>query len=159
MGMYRAGRQGIISPQKSKVCWASEDKWPRTTLLSSLSACTLMSSNSSFCQVPFPPLPPTHTHTLLCFLVYHFTLDGHIWSMSHIQSCLIHMIVNTATQGQLSIFYSQKAKPKVTERSILSKPPSSTVAQVKLDLCPSQNQVFLESKGYSWTLFGLPTKR
>ena len=65
MGMYRARWQGTISPQKSKECRSSKDKWPRTTLLSSLSACTLVSSNSSFCQAPFPPLPSTHTHLTL----------------------------------------------------------------------------------------------
>lgn len=156
--MYRAVWQGTIIPQKSKVCWASADNWPRMALLSSLTARNLRSSNSSFCQVPFPPPSPPHTHLpLLSSLSLCLGLP-------HLKHAPSPKLFNPhdcqhSQQGQLSIFYSQKAQPKVTDGRILSKPPSSKGAHVKLDLCPSRNQVSLDNEGYSWVLFGLPTKR
>lgn len=101
--------QGIIRPPKSEVSWASTDEVTKMTLYFSSSPVLLASYS-----LPSPPLATPHfcpPLILFCCLVYHFALDCHIWSMSHVQSCLFHVIVNATLQGQLSVFYS-KSKTK-----------------------------------------------
>lgn len=78
--------------------------------------------------------------------------------MSKVQSCLIHVIVNTPTRTIACPLLSENKTKGHIDRSILLKPPTLKVVQMKLGLCPFKDQVFIDREGCPWT-FDLPARR